>query len=68
MGAPEENTNSVFNKKRTLCWMCINAVPDGKHGCNWSEFLLPVAGWVVEKSKGLQSSYVVIECPEFERG
>lgn len=54
----------------TLCWDCKNAATSG---CRWSKDLKPVEGWTAVKtdkrlSKGLRmSSFLVIECPEFER-
>ena len=62
-------------KSNTICWECRNAVPDGMYGCSWSTELLPVAGWIAEKTK-LQSytnsntkktytSFEVIKCPQF---
>lgn len=64
MGA--EDNNSLFRKGGTLCWECIHAVPDKDHGCSWSRDFIPVDGWTARKSKGLQASYTVIYCPEFE--
>lgn len=64
--------------KPTLCWDCKNSVPDGTHGCPWSERFQPVPGWKAEKTKFLQQytlrgkvirrntdSYRVLECPMF---
>lgn len=69
-----ENMAPQFQKTRTLCWECRNAVPDGKRGCNWSRHLDPVEGWdAVETSviridgghpKRIMSA-LVLGCPEF---
>lgn len=50
--------------KAQLCWDCINAVPDGKHGCPWSNYFKPVEGWEAEKT---DISYHITSCPLFER-
>jgi hypothetical protein len=36
----------------SLCWKCINAVPnrDGTIGCSWTINLKPVKGWEAEES------------------
>jgi len=48
----------------TICWDCANAV--GK--CSWSEKFKPVKGWTVVKStKDGQTTYVVLDCPQFIR-
>ena len=59
----------------TLCWNCKRATGF----CSWSEDFTPVEGWKaiptkvkVANSKGrnktFTDSYLVIECPLFERG
>lgn len=63
--------------RATLCWSCKNAC--GK--CAWSRNLEPVEGWTalrhdVKTQTGragflipkLEESYIVIRCPEYERG
>lgn len=65
-------------KQPTLCWDCINAVPEKGHGCSWSRSFKPVPGWVAKESKvyvktedGVKvgvESYCVYECPEFKEG
>ena len=68
-------TETVNNRPRgrgnspstTICWGCANAVPDGKHGCPWSQDLIPVSGWTVERPKqhDYGRSYTVIDCPMY---
>lgn len=52
--------------KNTICWECRKATG----GCSWSEYKVnrPVAGWAVMPTNinGIES-YIVLECPEFER-
>lgn len=65
-------------KQSTLCWDCINAVPEKERGCSWSRSFTPVPGWVAKESaiysKTYESetvsikSYCVMECPEFKEG
>ena len=59
----QETTSPKF----TLCWDCARAT--GK--CPWSDRLVPVKGWVAEKTKPSNSkpyvSYIVRECPGFVR-
>ena len=56
-----------FNQ--TLCWECAKAT--GR--CSWSDEFIPVEGWNAKPTKkrvyggGEFESYLVIECPEFER-
>ena len=68
----------------TLCWDCKHAVPDrdGEKGCSWSRRFIPVDGWVAtpttqilayrgdthHRYKQTDSSFIVHECPKFERG
>ena len=48
----------------TICWDCKNACG----GCSWSSSLIPVKGWTAIPTHNCsQSSYLVTECPEFER-
>lgn len=66
------------DKKKTLCWDCIHAVPkffNGEYirGCEWSIDLEPVPGWTATKKPikycGKTSvSYHVVKCPKFVRG
>ena len=68
-------TETINNRHRgrgnspstTICWGCANAVPDGKRGCPWSQDLIPVSGWTVERPKrhDYGRSYTVIDCPMF---
>ncbi len=55
--------SSCIPRRSQLCWDCVNAVPDEKHGCPWSNFFLPVEGWQAEKTS---NSYNIISCPLFE--
>ena len=50
----------------TICWTCMRAVPNGKVECSWAKDLIPVRGWVAEKSKTLGGSYSVRECPLYK--
>ena len=57
----------------TLCWDCKNST---NNGCEWSRSLKPVEGWNAVPSAILvggandkyTDSYLVLECPKFERG
>ena len=57
----------------TLCWDCKNAT---NNGCEWSRSFKPVEGWNAVPSAILvggandkyTDSYLVLECPKFERG
>lgn len=55
--------------KPTLCWDCAKATG----GCSWCDEFKPVKGWTAKKTEiKVQSgnnlkSYVVIDCPLFER-
>lgn len=57
-------------ENHTLCWDCANACG----GCSWSDHWLhrPVEGWDairtdLKAKDGVIESYIVVECPEFER-
>lgn len=54
----------------TLCWTCLNAVPnlDGSIGCSWSKELKPVDGWKAKKTKSRYGKYgyLVMKCQEYE--
>lgn len=52
------------NSKETLCWDCLNSVPNKERGCSWSERLEAVDGWQVKYSKSADS-YIVKSCPNF---
>ena len=53
---------------QTLCWDCINAVPNGEHGCEWSRSFKPVEGWNAVVDKFHENAGVtVLSCPKFER-
>ena len=57
----------------TLCWDCKNST---NNGCEWSMSFKPVEGWNAVPSAILvggandkyTDSYLVLECPKFERG
>ena len=57
----------------TLCWDCKNSA---NNGCEWSRSFKPVEGWNAVPSAILvggandkyTDSYLVLECPKFERG
>jgi len=64
---------------KTICWECANAVPDraGARGCSWSRRFEPVKGWKAIRKElrfndgrgaSANESYIVLECPQFERG
>lgn len=60
-----------YLRSATLCWDCINAVPDNEgHGCSWSRSLVPVKGWTAERTKNRDrnDSWNVRKCPEFKEG
>lgn len=58
-----------------LCLDCRNAVPCEAHGCSWSRYFLPVAGWTASPtvylsyvSRGKRTlirSFAVRRCPQF---
>lgn len=63
--------------KDTLCWWCVNAVPDtdGKKGCEWSRSRKPVEGWEAKKqmkidyrTREYKVAYRVDDCPKFKKG
>ena len=66
----------MIKRYNTICWNCINAVADEKHGCSWSRDLEPIDGWTAIKKdrekykyeymKG--DSYTVIDCPMYKEG
>ena len=57
----------------TLCWDCKNST---NNGCEWSMSFKPVEGWNAVPSAILgggandkyTDSYLVLECPKFEKG
>lgn len=60
----------IVTHASTLCWRCAKSV---NNGCSWSARFEPVQGWTAEetvlKRIGIGGkSYLVIDCPEFERG
>lgn len=58
--------------QNSICWDCAKACGD----CSWSDHNehKPIKGWnavktTIKGDKGLTvDSYLVIECPEFEKG
>ena len=54
-----------MNPRSSLCWDCKNAVCKG---CSWAESFQPVDGWTAEEGTvDGQTSFCVIDCPEFIR-
>lgn len=61
----------------SLCWECVNAVPDDTlgYGCSWSREQKPVDGWKAVKTNVEEDSYYppdrpvfhVMCCPKFHR-
>lgn len=55
--------------EHTICWDCKKACC----GCSWSAEFKPVKGWVATPAKiksiqgQYQGSFIVHECPQFER-
>lgn len=62
----------------SLCWDCANACSSG---CSWSKSFKPVDGWKADRHdikissgynggliESYDESYMVYECPQFERG
>ena len=41
-----------WERKSTICWHCLNAVPNSQktRGCSWSRHFIPVEGWEAEKT------------------
>lgn len=59
----------MANFDQTICWDCSKACG----GCSWSDHFAPVNGWVAIPRKvyasndGMASSFIVRECPMFDR-
>ena len=56
----------------TLCWHCVNAVPNAERGCSWSRKLIPVEGWRATRKPmkydlKMVESFIVHWCPEYVR-
>ena len=67
LGKVVDNRSMAQNDQ--LCWDCIHAVPDGKHGCSWSRSFKPVEGWTATESiKADFDTYKVSKCPKFKEG
>ena len=50
----------------TLCWDCKHATTNG---CSWAKSFTPVDGWkAIPSVAGESDSYLVLECPKFEKG
>ena len=50
----------------TLCWDCKNSTTNG---CEWAKSFTPVDGWkAIPSVAGESDSYLVLECPKFEKG
>ena len=60
----------LYRSCDTLCWRCAKAI---NNGCSWSERFEPVQGWTavetgIKMNGIMDKSYLVKDCPEFERG
>ena len=63
-----------FSSKDTICWSCKNACGN----CSWSRSFKPVKGWKAKKTKlkarrdsgnsKYEESYIVKQCPEYQKG
>lgn len=67
---PKSRPQDVYKSSDTLCWRYAKAI---NNGCSWSASFEPVDGWTAIESNlkriGIGgTSYLVIDCPEFERG
>lgn len=50
----------------SLCWDCKNSTTNG---CEWAKSFTPVDGWkAIPSVAGESDSYLVLECPKFEKG
>ena len=50
----------------SLCWDCKHATTNG---CSWAKSFTPVDGWkAIPSVAGESDSYLVLECPKFEKG
>ena len=50
----------------SLCWDCKNSTTNG---CSWAKSFKPVDGWkAIPSVAGESDSYLVLECPKFEKG
>lgn len=66
----ERMRQHVKQYRPTLCWFCRKATG----GCSWSHHFEPIEGWDAEptlvgtqkSAGGMQRSYHVKHCPEFE--
>ena len=66
------SSNSI--ETQSLCWFCLNSVPNKRTGtgCSWSRKLQPVEGWEADRVENSThhskvKSYRVRTCPEFNR-
>ena len=57
-----------YVSQNTICWDCAHAT-NKDCVCSWAWYLEPVEGWkaVPTKKESGNKSYIVIECPLFER-
>lgn len=66
---PKRYPTNLYRSTDTLCWRCANSV---NSGCSWSESFEPVQGWTAEEKFKINEpygkTYLVKDCPEFERG
>lgn len=60
--------SSLEGAKSSLCWKCAKST---NSGCSWSMAFVPVEGWTAVRDiihhNYRSESYMVVECPEFER-
>lgn len=60
----------ILNEKKTICWSCKKACGS----CSWSSKFKPVEGWtaiptfIKMQYGGKDASYIVLKCPEYEKG
>lgn len=74
-----KHINNFKMVNTSLCWCCAKAIPKKNsrgeiEGCSWSVYNRPVPGWDADEGKfkheygGDVVTYMVHDCPEFERG
>lgn len=58
---------SRFERRpETICWDCKHA---STNGCEWAKSFTPVDGWkAIQSVVDTNDSYLVLECPKFEKG
>lgn len=66
---PSVDPVAVLRKTSTQCWTCDNACG----GCDWADNFKPIEGWVAVRNDisvglgGYVESYIVLDCPNYER-